>query len=153
MGIIHKIKKPIYNAIQGKHLDDFFKIRTDFIKSRVRLLCSLTILIYFVTLGIWLLLDPSKFTPLDISIGVLLVLASAVVLGFNRKITTFNGARYNSLVIDSVPEDFTLLAWDNKKEIMAIHHDKYPLFGVQFHPESFLTEEGDKLMKNFLYEV
>ena len=66
---------------------------------------------------------------------------------------SFNGARYNSLVIDSVPEDFTLLAWDNKKEIMAIHHDKYPLFGVQFHPESFLTEEGDKLMKNFLYEV
>ncbi len=59
-------------------------------------------------------------------------------------------ARYHSLVIDKVPKDFHLTAWDEKNEIMGIHHQEYPLFGVQFHPESFLTEEGEKLMQNFL---
>lgn len=59
--------------------------------------------------------------------------------------------RYHSLVINQIPKDFTLTAWDENNEIMAIHHTKYPVFGVQFHPESFLTEEGDKIMHNFLY--
>lgn len=60
-------------------------------------------------------------------------------------------ARYHSLIINQIPKDFTLTAWDESNEIMAIHHNKYPVFGVQFHPESFLTEEGDKIMYNFLY--
>ncbi|MBL4694422.1 aminodeoxychorismate/anthranilate synthase component II [Candidatus Gracilibacteria bacterium] len=59
-------------------------------------------------------------------------------------------ARYHSLVIDKTPKDFSLTAWDENDEIMAIHHNKYPLFGIQFHPESFLTTEGNKLMQNFL---
>lgn len=65
----------------------------------------------------------------------------------------FNGARYHSLVIDKTPADFDLTAWDSDNEIMAIQHKTHPLFGIQFHPESFLTKEGDKLMKNFLYEI
>lgn len=62
----------------------------------------------------------------------------------------FTAGRYNSLVINKVPKNFTLTAWDQNNEIMAIQHNKHPLFGVQFHPESFLTEEGNKLMQNFL---
>ncbi|MFH0819019.1 MAG: aminodeoxychorismate/anthranilate synthase component II [Patescibacteria group bacterium] len=60
-------------------------------------------------------------------------------------------ARYHSLAINCVPENFNLLAWTRDKEIMAIGHQKYPLIGVQFHPESFLTEKGNIIMKNFLY--
>ena len=65
---------------------------------------------------------------------------------------TFNAARYNSLVINQVPDRFVLLAWDNNQDIMAIRHEKYPLTGVQFHPESFMTRPGDKLIRNFLNE-
>lgn len=65
----------------------------------------------------------------------------------------FIAARYHSLVIDKTPKEFELIAWTEDKEIMAIKHKKYPLYGVQFHPESFLTTEGNKIMKNFLYEI
>ena len=65
----------------------------------------------------------------------------------------FKVARYHSLILNSVPKDFTLTAWTEDKEIMAIKHDKYPVFGVQFHPESFLTEEGKKLMYNFIFNT
>ena len=64
----------------------------------------------------------------------------------------FNAARYHSLAINKVPKGFSLTAWDKNNEIMAIHHDKYPLYGIQFHPESFLTTEGNILMQNFLNE-
>jgi len=63
----------------------------------------------------------------------------------------FEAARYHSLVLDQVPADFSLSAWTIDQEIMAIHHNKYPLYGIQFHPESFLTEEGNKLITNFLH--
>lgn len=62
----------------------------------------------------------------------------------------FAAARYHSLAIENVPEGFELRAWTDDKEIMAIEHKEYPLHGIQFHPESFMTEEGSKLMKNFL---
>jgi len=65
----------------------------------------------------------------------------------------FVAARYHSLVLETTPRDFALLAWTKNNEIMAIRHNGYPLFGVQFHPESFLTKNGDELMKNFLYEI
>lgn len=65
----------------------------------------------------------------------------------------FNAARYHSLAIDTLPRDFILTAWDKNNEIMGIQHKKHPLFGIQFHPESFLTPEGDKLIHNFLYEI
>lgn len=72
---------------------------------------------------------------------------------FKGLMNPFSAARYHSLILEKVPEDFTLTAWTKDNEIMAIQHKKHPLFGIQFHPESFLTEEGEKLMHNFLYEL
>lgn len=61
-------------------------------------------------------------------------------------------ARYNSLVLNSIPADFEITAWDKANDIMAMQHKHYPLFGVQFHPESFMTKAGNKLIGNFLNE-
>ena len=69
---------------------------------------------------------------------------------FERVQNPFTAARYHSLIMDKVPKNFTLTAWTEKNEIMAMQHNKYPLYCVQFHPESFLTKEGNKIMKNFL---
>ncbi|ACD65846.1 MAG TPA: aminodeoxychorismate/anthranilate synthase component II [Sulfurihydrogenibium sp.] len=64
----------------------------------------------------------------------------------------FNAVRYHSLVIDesTLPEDIEITARSDDDEIMAIEHKKYPIWGVQFHPESILTEYGHKLLENFL---
>lgn len=62
----------------------------------------------------------------------------------------FKVARYHSLAIDQVPDDFELSAWAEDGEIMAIHHKKLPVYGIQFHPESFMSEYGDEIMRNFL---
>lgn len=62
----------------------------------------------------------------------------------------FFAARYHSLMVDSLPNDFSLIAWSNDKTIMAMQHNTYLTFGVQFHPESFMTEHGETLMRNFL---
>jgi anthranilate synthase component 2 len=62
----------------------------------------------------------------------------------------FMAARYHSLVINKVPRDFKLSAWTEGNEIMGIQHENLPVFGIQFHPESFMTECGDKIIKNFL---
>lgn len=59
-------------------------------------------------------------------------------------------ARYHSLVVSKVPAHFKALAHTDDQTLMAIQHESLPLFGVQFHPESFLTEHGDQLMQNFL---
>ncbi|MBN2446057.1 MAG: aminodeoxychorismate/anthranilate synthase component II [Phycisphaerae bacterium] len=66
----------------------------------------------------------------------------------------FIATRYHSLVIrpGTLPDDFIVTATseDDPSEIMAIRHRKWPLEGVQFHPESFLTAEGPRLLANFL---
>jgi anthranilate synthase component 2 len=62
----------------------------------------------------------------------------------------FTAARYHSLMIENVPDDFRLTAWADDNTIMGIAHSTYPVFGVQFHPESFMTEYGETLMRNFL---
>jgi anthranilate synthase/aminodeoxychorismate synthase-like glutamine amidotransferase len=64
----------------------------------------------------------------------------------------FEATRYHSLVIlpGTLPEEFDITAWTDEKEIMGIRHKSMPLYGVQFHPESFLTAEGPKLLKNFI---
>jgi anthranilate synthase component 2 len=59
-------------------------------------------------------------------------------------------ARYHSLAIGEVPKGFEVLAYAKDGEIMAMKHKDHPVFGVQFHPESFMTEQGDRLMSNFL---
>ncbi len=64
--------------------------------------------------------------------------------------------RYHSLVIqpDTLSAEFEVNAWtveaDGEEVIMGIRHQTYPTFGVQFHPESFLTEGGVDLLKNFI---
>lgn len=63
----------------------------------------------------------------------------------------FQAARYHSLIIDSIPKNFELTAWTESQSIMGIKHTQYPLFGIQFHPESFLTPEGSKIMNHFLH--
>ena len=64
----------------------------------------------------------------------------------------FEATRYHSLVIQpgTLPEDLEVVAWTDQDEIMGVRHKRYPLEGVQYHPESFLTLEGIKLLKNFL---
>ena len=65
----------------------------------------------------------------------------------------FTATRYHSLIVEnsSVPDCLEINAWTKENEIMGIKHKKYPVFGVQFHPESILTEVGKKILKNFLY--
>jgi len=60
-------------------------------------------------------------------------------------------ARYHSLAIETstLSEEFEILALTEDNEIMAIAHRKYPVIGVQFHPESICTVEGEKMIENF----
>jgi anthranilate synthase/aminodeoxychorismate synthase-like glutamine amidotransferase len=65
----------------------------------------------------------------------------------------FEATRYHSLVIRRetfTNVDFLVSAWTEEGEIMGVRHRTWPLHGVQFHPESFLTAEGPMLLKNFL---
>jgi anthranilate synthase/aminodeoxychorismate synthase-like glutamine amidotransferase len=64
----------------------------------------------------------------------------------------FCATRYHSLVIypDTVPDDLEVTARADDGEIMGIRHRRYPVEGVQFHPESILTTEGKRLLRNFL---
>lgn len=65
----------------------------------------------------------------------------------------FDATRYHSLVIKRetwTNPDFEISAWTAEGEIMGVRHKTWPLHGVQFHPESFLTVEGPRLLKNFL---
>lgn len=66
-------------------------------------------------------------------------------------------ARYHSLIVKKVPPEFEAMCWTGsptrKKELMGMYHTNFPTFGVQFHPESFLTEKGDAMMRNFLATI
>lgn len=64
----------------------------------------------------------------------------------------FEAGRYHSLGADanSLPDSLSVSAKTDRGEIMAVRHEERPLEGVQFHPESVLTPEGDRLMANFL---
>ncbi|WP_424948043.1 aminodeoxychorismate/anthranilate synthase component II [Candidatus Spongiihabitans sp.] len=64
----------------------------------------------------------------------------------------FQATRYHSLVIEksSVPACFDITAWTEDGEIMAVKHKQYAVEGVQFHPESIVTEHGHALLQNFL---
>jgi anthranilate synthase component II len=68
----------------------------------------------------------------------------------------FQATRYHSLVIkpETLPAELEMTAWSEDergtREIMAVQHRKYPLYGVQFHPESFLTHVGVEILKRFL---
>jgi len=60
--------------------------------------------------------------------------------------------RYHSLAVlrDTVPTELEVSAWSEDDEIMGLRHRRYPVHGVQFHPESILTLEGKNLLRNFL---
>jgi anthranilate synthase component 2 len=69
----------------------------------------------------------------------------------------FTATRYHSLIVEkeSLPSDFEMTAWTTHAdgsvdEIMGIQHKTLPIEGVQFHPESILTEHGHAMLKNFL---
>ncbi len=63
----------------------------------------------------------------------------------------FTVMRYHSLVIDNPPPCLKVIALSlDDNEIMAIEHVEYPVFGIQFHPESVLTEYGKRILKNFI---
>ena len=76
---------------------------------------------------------------------------------FNGLADPFEATRYHSLVIEkqSLPECLELTAWTGTEdrdvdEIMGVRHREFPVEGVQFHPESILTEHGHDLLRNFL---
>ncbi|MDV7022356.1 aminodeoxychorismate synthase component 2 [Atlantibacter subterraneus] len=74
---------------------------------------------------------------------------SGVFHGLNNPLTV---TRYHSLLIDpaTLPDEFDVTAWSAGDEIMGIRHREWDLEGVQFHPESILSEQGHALLGNFL---
>ena len=71
---------------------------------------------------------------------------------FNEMDNPFEATRYHSLIVDqkSLNNELKITANTNDGVIMALEHQKFPIYGVQFHPESIATEDGHKLLKNFL---
>jgi para-aminobenzoate synthetase component 2 len=67
----------------------------------------------------------------------------------------FEAIRYHSLLVEreSLPQCLELSAWTAEGEIMGLRHKQYPVEGVQFHPESILSQHGKALLKNFLERV
>ncbi|WNB92010.1 aminodeoxychorismate/anthranilate synthase component II [Bacillus sp. NEB1478] len=64
----------------------------------------------------------------------------------------FTATRYHSLIVkrETLPDCFEISSWTEEGEIMGIRHKELPIEGVQYHPESILTEDGKKLLKNFI---
>jgi len=97
--------------------------------------------------------------------GATIVRAAKVMHGKTSPVThtgtgVFSGlnnplivTRYHSLVIDppTLPDCFEVTAWSETREIMGIRHREWDLEGVQFHPESILSEQGHQLLANFLH--
>jgi len=71
---------------------------------------------------------------------------------FEKIPSPFTACRYHSLVVeqDSLGDDLRVSAISDEGTVMAIEHTEYPVYGVQFHPESVLTEHGYQLLANFL---
>ena len=68
--------------------------------------------------------------------------------------TPYDATRYHSLAIEraSCPDELEVTAWTEDGEIMGVRHRSLPVEGVQFHPESILTQHGHALLRNFLSE-
>lgn len=64
-------------------------------------------------------------------------------------------ARYHSLAADAatLPPELKVTALADDGEIMAVQHREYPIYGVQFHPESVMTPDGERMLRNFLKEM
>ena len=72
-----------------------------------------------------------------------------VFTGLNNPLTV---TRYHSLIVEpaTLPASFEVTAWSDTREIMGLRHREWDLEGVQFHPESILSEQGHQLLANFL---
>jgi len=78
-----------------------------------------------------------------------------VFTGLNNPLTV---TRYHSLIVETLADEFEVTAWTEDEngeydEIMAFQHKHLALEGVQFHPESILTEQGKELLSNFLFRI
>lgn len=64
-------------------------------------------------------------------------------------------ARYHSLAADAdtVPKELIITALTADGEVMAVQHKEYPIYGVQFHPESIMTPDGKQMLRNFVKEI
>lgn len=71
---------------------------------------------------------------------------------FAGLVNPFTATRYHSLIVrrETLPACLEIEAWTDDGTIMALRHRQFPIWGVQFHPESILTVEGKALLKNFL---
>jgi len=71
---------------------------------------------------------------------------------FENVADPFPATRYHSLIVEkeNLPECLAVSAWTDRGEIMGIRHKRFPVEGVQFHPESVLTASGKRILKNFL---
>lgn len=72
--------------------------------------------------------------------------------GLERRV---KGARYHSLAVErsSLPSCLRVIAETEDGEVMAVRHTRYPIYGLQFHPESILTPDGTVMIKNFLEDL
>jgi len=84
-----------------------------------------------------------KASEIDINPGC------AIFSGLPGRITA---ARYHSLIVqrDTLPAELEITALSRENEIMGLKHREYPVFGIQFHPESILTKYGKDILRNFL---
>ncbi|MEW5869561.1 MAG: aminodeoxychorismate/anthranilate synthase component II [Chloroflexota bacterium] len=70
---------------------------------------------------------------------------------FQGVASPFEATRYHSLIVETpLPDDLQFTAFTREGELMGMRHRKYPIYGVQFHPESILTTAGKQILRNFL---
>lgn len=71
---------------------------------------------------------------------------------FKNITNPFKATRYHSLLVEkkSFPKDLEITAWTQQNEVMGLRHKTLPVWGVQFHPESILTQQGKDILRNFL---
>lgn len=80
---------------------------------------------------------------------------SKIFAGLGGETKEIQAARYHSLIAvkSSLPECLKITAESKEGEIMALEHKEYPVYGLQFHPESILTPDGEKIIRNFIEAV
>lgn len=74
---------------------------------------------------------------------------------FNTIPSHINVVRYHSLLLENLPEELVVIAQTSDNQVMAIKHKEYPSYGIQFHPEAYLTEYGLTMLRNWanLYQL
>ena len=103
-----------------------------------------------------------------LSFGAMITYAKQLMHGkqsqvrFDQNCPLFEGvpemapvARYHSLAADveTIPDELRVTAVTDDGEVMAVQHKEYPIYGVQFHPESIMTPEGKQMLYNFIKEI